>query len=36
MEHDNSNLYEKFKGLIGEIVSGRNPLCTSQTSDYYG
>jgi len=22
MEHDNSNLYEKFKGLIGEVVSG--------------
>ncbi|MBF0597057.1 transcription termination factor NusA [Faecalibacter rhinopitheci] len=22
MEHDNSNLYEKFKGIIGDIVSG--------------
>ncbi|QTV06390.1 transcription termination factor NusA [Faecalibacter bovis] len=22
MEHDNSNLYEKFKGIIGEIVTG--------------
>ena len=22
MEHDNSNLYEKFKGIVGEIVSG--------------
>jgi len=22
MEHDNSNLYEKFKGIIGEVVTG--------------